>query len=182
MKEPARREEVGHWNRRASKCGVRLTGMKPRRCHFELPRRPIVAEGGDLPREYTCDGAKNSPPLTWTGAPPNTAEFELLMTTVAPDGLKWNWVVHGIPRTAAAFAKNGIAGGTAGLTSDGPLLAYSPPCSQGPGPKTYTFTLYAVSKAPTLPSQPNQVTGAVLTSAMTNLILAQSAVSVTYTR
>ena len=104
------------------------------------------------------------------------------MTTVAPDGLKWNWVVHGIPKSATAFAKNSIAGGTAGLTSDGPLLAYSPPCSQGPGPKTYTFTLYAVSKAPTLPSQPNQVTGAVLTSAMTNLILAQSAVSVTYTR
>ena len=72
--------------------------------------------------------------------------------------------------------------GTAGLTSDGPNLAYSPPCSRGPGPMRYTFTLYALSSRPALPATPRMVTGAVLTSAIASITLASASLSVTYTR
>ena len=143
---------------------------------------PDFVEQGVLPTEYTCDGAKNSPPLAWTGVPAGAVEFEIMMTTVAPDGLKWNWVLHSIPGNVRSLAKNSMGVGTAGLTSDGPLLAYSPPCSQGPGKKWYRFTVYALSGKPSLPSQPNQVTGAVLTSAISGLTLASSELNVSYTR
>jgi hypothetical protein len=45
-------------------------------------------DNGTLPAQYTCDGVGNSPPLAWTGAPENTAELAVLMTTAAPDGMK----------------------------------------------------------------------------------------------
>ncbi len=138
--------------------------------------------GGTLPVVHTCDGAGESPPLAWTGAPAGTAGYALMMTTLARDGLKWNWVLHSIPATASALPTASRGVGIAGLTSDGPSLAYSPPCSRGPGPMMYTFTMYALSAAPTLPAQPNQVTGAVLTAAIRDITLASSAVTVTYTR
>ena len=59
---------------------------------------------------------------------------------------------------------------------------YAPPCSQGPGAKVYTFTLYALSAKPVLPATAKQVTGPVLGAAMQGLTLATSSVSVSYTR
>jgi hypothetical protein len=35
-----------------------------------------------------------------------------------------------------------------GVGSDGPGTVYDPPCSQGPGAKLYTYTLYALSESP----------------------------------
>lgn len=135
-------------------------------------------DGGTLPAAFTCDGAGTSPPLAWSGAPTATTEFALLMTTMAPDALKWNWVLSGIPADTLALAAATTIG-TAGLTSDGPLLAYSPPCSQGPGAKSYTFTLFAIAAAPTVTTP---ATGPTLTAAIADLTLGSSALTVTYTR
>lgn len=137
---------------------------------------------GALPAEFTCDGIGHSPPLRWSNLPPATAELALLMTTLAKDGLKWNWVLFRIPAGTSELAVGSQGVGVAGLTSDGPNLAYSPPCSQGPGAKDYTFTLYALSAAPTLPPTPREVTGAVLTAAIADKTLARSALTVSYTR
>ena len=143
---------------------------------------PAFANGSALPVDFTCDGAKASPPLAWSGAPAGTAQFALMMTTLALDGEKWNWVLYDIPASATSLERNSAGVGTAGLTSDGPLLAYSPPCSQGPGAKTYTFTVYSLSAGPSLPAQAGQVSGPVLTAAIANLTLASSQLNVTYTR
>jgi phosphatidylethanolamine-binding protein (PEBP) family uncharacterized protein len=143
---------------------------------------PAFAGGGELPVEYTCDGAGASPPLAWTGVPAATAELALMMTTLAKDGEKWNWVLYGIPAATTSLERNSTGVGTAGLTSDGPNLAYSPPCSQGPGAKSYTFSLYALSAAPVLPPSAKQVTGAVLTAAIADRTLATSRMDVTATR
>jgi phosphatidylethanolamine-binding protein (PEBP) family uncharacterized protein len=143
---------------------------------------------GLLPSAHTCDGAGVSPALAWSGAPANTAEFALLVTTVAPvgpgapTGIKWNWVLYGIPNTTAALAEASSGVGQNGITSDGPKLAYAPPCSQGPGAKPYTFTLYALSAAPTLPSSASQVTGPTLEAAIASRTLAAAAFTVTYAR
>lgn len=142
---------------------------------------PVFTDGGTLPARFTCDGAGVSPPLAWSGTPPGTAELALLMTTMAPDGLKWNWVLYHLPAATTSLTEATTLG-TAGRTSDGPQLAYAPPCSQGPGPKTYTFTIHALSQAPTLTVPPNQVTGAVLTTAIAPITLGRGSASVTYTR
>jgi len=69
--------------------------------------------------------------------------------------------------------------GAAGVSTDGPDLRYYPPCSSGPGEKTYTFTLYALSGVPTFTAP---VTGKVLTDTISPLIIGSSQVNVTYTR
>lgn len=143
---------------------------------------PAWVDGGTLPVEHTCDGDGTSPPLAWQGVPTGTNQLALMMTTLARDGLKWNWVVWQIPADTTSL-ETGVQGvGVSGLTSDGPQLAYSPPCSQGPGAKSYTFTLYALSAAPPLPADPHDVTGDVLNAAIADRTLAQASTTASYTR
>jgi phosphatidylethanolamine-binding protein (PEBP) family uncharacterized protein len=144
---------------------------------------PVGADGGTLPAEYTCDGAGSTLALSWSGAPSGTREFALMMTTLPGDGTtKWNWVLHGIPATTTGLARNSSGVGTLGVGSDGPQAAYQPPCSQGPGAKLYTFTLYAVSASPSLTVPANQVTGAVLSSAIATITLGSASLRLNYTR
>jgi phosphatidylethanolamine-binding protein (PEBP) family uncharacterized protein len=146
----------------------------------------VGLDGGTLPAEYTCDGVGLSPELSWANAPSGTKEFAVLMTTPAGPGdvgtTKWNWVLYGIPVTATGLARNTTGIGTAGVGSDGPTLGYQPPCSQGPGIKYYTFTVYALSGSPSLPSAPDQVTGAVLTQAISSITLGSASITLNYTR
>jgi len=141
--------------------------------------------GGTLPVEYTCDGASgllsHSPPLEWTGAPQGTVEFALTMTTLALDGTKYNWVLFHIPDNVTKLAENTDVG-TAGVSTDGPELRYYPPCSSGPGAKTYTFTLYALSETPTFAVPESQVNGEILTTAISSLTIASRQLNVSYTR
>jgi phosphatidylethanolamine-binding protein (PEBP) family uncharacterized protein len=143
-------------------------------------------DGGTLLTEYTCDGVGNSPELSWTNYPSGTKEFVVLMTTPAGPGdvgtTKWNWVLYGIPSTTTSLAKNTTGVGTLGAGSDGGTLAYEPPCSQGPGVKYYTFTVFALSASPSLPSSADQVTGEVLTQAISTLILGSASITLNYTR
>lgn len=143
----------------------------------------VAPAGGNLLAEHTCDGAGLSPPLAWSGAPAGTREFALLMSTLPGDGTtKWNWVLYNIPTTVTSLATGSASVGTFGVGSDGPATAYQPPCSQGPGLKLYTFTVYALSAAPTLTVPPRQVTGAILSAAIAPLTLAQGSITLGYTR
>jgi phosphatidylethanolamine-binding protein (PEBP) family uncharacterized protein len=141
-------------------------------------------DGGILPVIYTCDGTGggHSPPLEWTGAPQGTVEFAIMVTTLALDGLRWNWVLYHIPGNVTSLAENTVGVGTAGLTSDGPEHRYYPPCSTGPGAKTYTFTIYALSGIPTFSVPENEVNGDILTSAISPLIIGSRQINVTYAR
>jgi phosphatidylethanolamine-binding protein (PEBP) family uncharacterized protein len=160
-------------------------------------------DGGTLPARYVCAartglGVDTNPPLSWTGAPATTSQFVLLMSTVANDATgtvtKYNWVLYQIPAAASSIPENntviasgtsGVTGvGVAGLTSDGPLLSYSAPCSAaGSGRRTYTFTLYAVSAAPVFAF--NRVPGAGgdganLAAALPPITVARSSISASY--
>ncbi len=143
----------------------------------------VGAAGGLLPSDYTCDGTSSSPPLAWANAPAGTKEFALLMTTVPTAGtLKYSWVLSGIPATATSLARNTSGVGTAGVGSDGPLAAYQAPCSQGPGLKEYTFTLYALSASPSFAGAANALSGSALTNAIASITLASSALNLSYAR
>ena len=151
---------------------------------FTLTSTAFV-NGGTLPSQYTCDGSGGmlsaSPPLAWSGAPSGTVEFALTITTLALDGTKYNWVLFHIPASMTSLAQ-GTTVGTAGVSTDGPDLRYYPPCSSGPGEKSYTFTLYALSGTPKFSVPESQVTGAILTCTISPLIIGSSQVNVTYTR
>jgi phosphatidylethanolamine-binding protein (PEBP) family uncharacterized protein len=142
-------------------------------------------EGGTLDKDYTCDGVAGnsspSPELEWNGAPSGTVEFALTLTTVALDGTKYNWVLFHIPASTRSLAE-GTAVGTAGVSTDGPDRRYYPPCSTGPGAKTYTFTLYALSAVPTFGVPESSVTGPILEAAIASKTLASRQLNVSYTR
>ena len=141
---------------------------------------PAAVDGGTMPVDYTCDGRGVSFPLAWSNPPSGTREFAVLMTTLPGDGTtKWNWVLYGIPSTVTGLAENSRGIGTAGVGSDGPLAGYQSPCSQGPGLKLYTFTVYALSASPVVSGQ---VTGTILTNAIKPLTIASASLTVGYTR
>lgn len=99
----------------------------------------------------TCDGIGSMPTINWTGVP--SAAKSLLVTFDTPAGparpgeavqTDFNHLVHyDIPVTNASLGAD-LAAGLKGKNFKG-LLGYTPPCSQGPGLKTYTFHLYALS-------------------------------------
>ena len=60
-------------------------------------------------------------------------------------------------------------------------MAYQPPCSKGAGPKTYTFTVYALSATPVLPAGA-PVSGAQLLSAMSSITLGTATLNLNHTR
>ena len=141
------------------------------------------SNGGILPAEYTCDGSGATVPLAWSGAPTGTTEYAVLMTTLPGDGTtKWNWVLYGIPGGIKVLTKDTFGLGTVGVGSDGPSNAYNAPCSQGPGAKLYTYTVYALSGSPTISVAASKVTGQVITDAIKSLTLGTASIGLNVTR
>ena len=77
---------------------------------------------------------------------------------------------------------NSISVGTLGAADDGAVNAYAPPCSQGPGAKTYTFTVYALASPLTFTQAASLISGQVVTDAIERVKLAAAALNVSYTR
>lgn len=139
--------------------------------------------GAAMAADYTCDGTGSSIPLSWSNLPAGTKELAVLMTTLPGDGTtKWNWVLYGIPASVSSLKKDSFGIGMNGVGSDGPQAAYQPPCSQGPGAKVYTLTVYALSGSPVLNVPNSQVTGSVLSAAIAPLTLGSASISLSFTR
>jgi len=146
-------------------------------------RSPEVTDGGTLPAEFTADGTSATLPLSWAGAPAGTKSYALIMHHVDPNGLiKWYWLLYDIPADVQALPKNVQSIGTLGGNSENNRLGYAPPQSQGPGPKTYVYTLYALSAAIPLGVPPARATRDTLLAAMKGRILASATLSVVYSR
>jgi len=145
-------------------------------------RSPVVADGGTLPQEFTGDGVGVTLPLEWSGAPEETKSFAVIMHHVAPDMTKWYWVFYDIPAAVQSLPKNVSGIGTLGNNSVNEQAGYAPPHSKGPGPKTYIYTVYALSASPQLEIPPAQVNRDVLLAAMGDHVLATAELRVVYTR
>jgi len=90
--------------------------------------------------------------------------------------------MYGIPASTTSLARNTSGVGKFGVGSDGPSAAYQPPCSQGPGLKLYTFTIYALSGSPVFSVPASQITGVVVQSAIAGLTLGSGSLTLGYTR
>jgi Raf kinase inhibitor-like YbhB/YbcL family protein len=144
---------------------------------------PDATDEGTLPAEYTCNGPANTLALSWSGAPVGTKSFAVIMHHVASQtDIHWYWVVYNIPADVTSLPKNMTGIGTVGTNSVNDRQAYTPPCSKGPGPKNYSYTVYALSDQPQLSVPANQVTCAVLLDAIKDITLASAELHVTYSR
>jgi Raf kinase inhibitor-like YbhB/YbcL family protein len=148
---------------------------------FVLSSSAVTAD--TLPVRYTCDGAGVSPPVKWSGAPSGTQSYAVVMHHVDPEGaIKWYWVLYDIPASVTSLREDVSGIGTLGNNSVNGNTAYAPPCSQGPGAKTYVITVYALSATPEIAVAPSAVSREVLLAAIADHTLATAQMSVTYTR
>ena len=119
---------------------------------FSLSSAAFTA-GGPIPQRYTCDGEDVSPPLAWTGAPPATLSYALLVDDPdAPDPraprMTWvHWVVYNLPVDCAglpeAVSEADLPAGTRPGMNDWKRSGYGGPCPPI-GEHRYFHKLYAL--------------------------------------
>jgi hypothetical protein len=147
---------------------------------------PAFAHHGEIPRKHTCQGEDVSVPLDWSGAPPGTKSFALIVDDPdAPDPaaprLTWvHWVLYNIP-VAAAGLPEGVtpaqlpAGALEG-TNDWKRTRYGGPCPPI-GRHRYFHKLYALDTVLPDLGRPNKPR---LEKAMRGHILGQTELVGTY--
>ncbi|MBY0263177.1 MAG: hypothetical protein K2Q20_12585, partial [Phycisphaerales bacterium] len=84
-------------------------------------------------------------------------------------------------RELKSVEASGAAGQTWGQNTVNRKNAYAPPCSQGPGDKTYTITLYALSAEAVLPKD-KPLTRDTLLAAIKDTTLGTATLDVKYAR
>lgn len=125
---------------------------------------------GDIPWQYTCDGADISPPLAWTGVPPGAKSLVVVLNDPdAPGRTFHHWAAYDIAPSAKGLAAGYIAGRpAAGLRqarNDFGRLGYGGPCPpKGGGIHHYRFRLLAIDR-PTLRLGPAPDAAAVIKAA-----------------
>ena len=142
------------------------------------------APGGAIPSRHTCDGADQSPPLEWSGAPAGTRSFALIVHDPdAPAGDWLHWVAWNIPAAARSLpagvpAKETLADGTQQGRNDFGNPGYGGPCPPS-GTHHYVFSLRALDTTLTLPARAARE---VIEKAMQGHILATAELIGTYQR
>jgi hypothetical protein len=111
-----------------------------------------VDQTGMLIKQCTCDGAGDSPSVSWDKLPEGTESIAVSLWHEAPDQVKSYWLIYNIPATSNGLQQNHKPEGTVGL-NDKKRNEYDPMCSKGPGTKTYHITVYALSKKLELPAK-----------------------------
>jgi hypothetical protein len=141
---------------------------------------------GPIPAKCTCEGDDRSPPLAWSGAPPGTKSFALVVDDPdAPDPaaprMTWvHWVLYDIPPTAAGLPEDVDSGalpaGTREGVNDWGRTGYGGPCPPI-GRHRYFHKLYALD---TVLGDLHRPKKAALEKAMQGHILAQAVLVGTY--
>ena len=144
---------------------------------------PAFQEGGEIPRQHTCDGADVSPALRWKDSPSQTKSFALISDDPdAPVGTWVHWVLYGIPPTLTELpeglpttetlpnkARQGV--------NDFRRIGYGGPCPPPGNPHRYFFKLYALDTELSLKTK---ATKQDLVRAMQGHILAEGQLMGTY--
>lgn len=147
---------------------------------------PAFADRAPIPVLHTCDGENSAPPLGWSGAPPGTMSFALIVDDpdapdpAAPKRTFVHWVAYDIPPAVSEIAAGGElpAGSRAGGNDRGEA-AYTGPCPPI-GRHRYFFKIYALDA--TLGDLGDRPTKADLERAMQGHVLEHAEIVGTYQR
>jgi len=109
--------------------------------------------GASIPAIHTCDGSDTTPALSWSGAPPGTRSFALIVDDpdapdpAAPKTTWVHWVLYNIPASATSLASSArgtnLPAGTRTGLNDWKKSAYGGPCPPV-GRHRYVHKLYAL--------------------------------------
>lgn len=122
------------------------------------------SDGAAIPERYACTGENISPPLSWTGVPPGTAELAITVTdldtrgdtggdtsgdTGGPaDGAAGgfvHWAVAGLSPELVALDEGAAPEGSVQARNDSSELGWFGPCPLEGATHRYEFRLYALS-------------------------------------
>jgi Raf kinase inhibitor-like YbhB/YbcL family protein len=113
-------------------------------------RSPAFTHNGQIPREYTCDGADKAPALEWSGTPSGSRTFVLIVDDPdapdpkAPKRTYVHWVLHDIPASMTSIPAGGTTPrGARDGKNDWGKTGYGGPCPPI-GRHRYFFKLYAL--------------------------------------
>jgi hypothetical protein len=140
---------------------------------------------GNIPRQFTCEGANASPALTWSDPPAGTKSFALIVDDPdAPMGTFVHWVVYNLPPATHQLPEGVPAGGDlrgGGMQgmNDFPKTGYGGPCPPPGKPHRYFFRLYALDSLLTLKAGARR---AEVDRAMKGHVLAQAELMGTFGR
>jgi phosphatidylethanolamine-binding protein (PEBP) family uncharacterized protein len=105
------------------------------------------------------------------------------MFTIPKDGPDhWYFSIWDIPAKVSKLMQGNLKIGQVGGNGENPNIGYAPPCSQGPGPKKYTFSIYALSRSANLGQTSASITRANLLAAISKITLGQATLNVIYSR
>src|SRR5262249_8535617 len=74
---------------------------------------PSVRQGGEIPRQFACEGPDRAPALSWSGAPGGTKSLALIVDDpdapdpAAPRMVYVHWVVYGLPPSSSGLPEGG---------------------------------------------------------------------------
>lgn len=138
---------------------------------------PAFSSGATIPKPYSCQGDDISPALEWSGHPPQTGGFALIVDDPdAPSGTWVHWVIWNIPASTHQLPENLAKsdrlddGATQGRNDFG-KTGYNGPCPPPGKPHRYFFRLYALDGKLALPPGASRQQ---LDAAMQGHILAQA--------
>lgn len=148
---------------------------------------PAVSDGGTLPRQFTCDGDGDSPPLTVDSVPEATAALGVVVRStvgVLDNPALWTlWNVPadttaipaGLPRTQTVDSLGSARQGTAGDHEPG----YRPPCP--PRGQAYEHWIQVYALGETLAATAGMGNDDAL-EAIEGAQLASTRITISYTR
>jgi Raf kinase inhibitor-like YbhB/YbcL family protein len=112
----------------------------------------VFKEGETIPRQYTCDGNDQSPPLAWSGVPEGTRSLALIMDDPdAPGRTFVHWVLYDLAADVTELPESVKESGIQGR-NDFRVSGYRGPCPpKGPAHR-YFFKLYALDSRLNLPA------------------------------
>lgn len=142
------------------------------------------ADNGALPASCTCDGANQSPALSWNEPPQGTKSLALTAEDLDAPGKVWvHWVMFDIPTGLRGFSDGvprdaKLGNGAAQGKNDFGKIGYDGPCPPS-GRHRYRFQIYALDK--NLGLDPGSTRDQVLQAAQGH-ILGQAELTGTYSR
>lgn len=108
------------------------------------------ANGGEIPRKYTCDGADPSPALNWKDIPAGTVSLALIADDPdAPAGTWTHWIIWNIPAKTTVLPESVplvevLDNGARQGRNDFKRIGYGGPCPPPGKPHRYFFKLFAL--------------------------------------
>jgi Raf kinase inhibitor-like YbhB/YbcL family protein len=161
-------------------------------CRHSDPPEPAAASGaaangaitlsssslqdGRIPREFTCDGADQSPPIAWSAPPASTKSLVLTETDPdAPGGTFTHWVLYNLPANASGLPasvpkQEQLPDGSRQGLNDFGKIGYGGSCPPQGTTHRYFFDLFALDTNLDVPAG---ATRAQLQDAMNTHVLAR---------